>query len=76
MKTTIDIPEEELNSAMRFTGSATKREAVVIALRDFNRRHRMARLVRHSGTFTELDTNETIEGRAAERTCTLREEEK
>ncbi|MFP4166852.1 MAG: type II toxin-antitoxin system VapB family antitoxin [Opitutales bacterium] len=76
MKTTIDIPDEELESAMRFTGSATKREAVVTALRDFNRRHRMARLVRHSGTFTDLDTNEAIEAWDAERASRFPQEEK
>ena len=29
MKTTIDIPEDELRDAMRFTRATTKREAVV-----------------------------------------------
>ena len=42
MKTTIDIPEKELKDAIRFTGAATKREAVVTALKDFNRRKRIA----------------------------------
>ena len=44
MKTTIDIPEEELSDAIRFTGARTKREAVVSAIVDFNRRQRMAEL--------------------------------
>jgi hypothetical protein len=48
MKTTIDIPDRELKDAMRFTGAKTKRAAV---LADFNRRRRMAALVRHSGSF-------------------------
>ena len=50
VKTTIDIPEKELKDAMRFTGATTKRHAVVIALRDFNRRKRMAALTKHFGT--------------------------
>lgn len=50
MKTTIDIPEKELKDAMRFTGATTKRHAVVTALRDFNRRKRMAALTKHLGT--------------------------
>jgi Arc/MetJ-type ribon-helix-helix transcriptional regulator len=33
----------------RFTGATTKREAVVTALRDFNRRRRMAALAKHFG---------------------------
>jgi len=50
MKTTVDIPERELKDAMRLTGAKTKREAIVTALTDFNRRKRMAALARHFGT--------------------------
>ena len=53
MKTTIDIPEDELRDAMRFTKSKTKREAVVTVLVDFNRRRRMAELVKYAGTFSD-----------------------
>lgn len=60
MKTTIDIPESELAEAMRFLNAKSKREAVVTALREFNRRRRMARLVRFSGTCDFVD-NETLE---------------
>ncbi len=67
MKTTIDIPEGELKDAMRFTGASTKKDAVVRALVDFNRRKRMADLVKHSGTFTQMDSNEAIEERDARR---------
>ncbi|MBI2494161.1 MAG: type II toxin-antitoxin system VapB family antitoxin [Candidatus Rokubacteria bacterium] len=49
MKTTIDIPEKELKDAMRFARATTKREAVVTALRDFNRRKRIAALAKHFG---------------------------
>ena len=38
MKTTIDIPDNELSDAMRFTRAKTKREAVVTAIADFNPR--------------------------------------
>ena len=60
MKTTIDIPEAELEEAMRFLGAKTKREAVVAALQEFNRKRRMANLVKHSGT-CDFDTNAEIE---------------
>jgi Arc/MetJ family transcription regulator len=50
MKTTIDIPDKELADAMKFTGARTKREAVLTALVEFNRRRRMAELVKYSGT--------------------------
>ena len=62
MKTTVDIPENELKDAMRFTKAKTKREAVVRILEEFNRRRRMAELVKYSGTFGDsFPTNEQIE---------------
>jgi len=62
MKTTIDIPENELRDAMRFTQATTKREAVVKILEEFNRRRRMAELVKYSGTFSDrFPTNDEIE---------------
>jgi Uncharacterized protein conserved in bacteria (DUF2191). len=62
MKTTVDIPENELKDAMRFTKAKTKREAVVRVLEEFNRRRRMAELVKYSGTFDDrFPTNEEIE---------------
>jgi Arc/MetJ family transcription regulator len=61
MKTTVDIPEKELEEAMRFTGAKTKREAIVKALEEFNRRRRVAELVKHLGTFHSIATNEEIE---------------
>ena len=62
MKTTVDIPENELRDAMRFTKAKTKREAVVKVLEDFNRRRRMTELVKYSGTFSDaFPTNEEIE---------------
>ncbi len=56
MKTTIDIPEGELRDAIRFSGAKTKREAVVTAIADYNRRQRMAGLTRHLGTCKKLMT--------------------
>jgi hypothetical protein len=61
MKTTVDIPDEELRDAMKFTGAKTKREAIVHAVSDFNRRQRMARLVRHFGTCPDLMTVEELD---------------
>jgi hypothetical protein len=54
MKTTVDIPDSELAEAMAFTKARTKREAIVTALMDFNRRRRMAALVKHAGTCRDL----------------------
>jgi hypothetical protein len=68
MKTTVDIPEDELRDAMRFTKAKTKREAVVKVLVDFNRRRRMAELVKYAGTFTDaFPSNDEIEAVDARR---------
>ena len=61
MKTTVNIPENELRDAIRYSGAKTKREAVVTAIADFNRRHRMAELVRHAGTCDDLITVEQLQ---------------
>jgi len=41
MKTTLDIPNNLLDEAMRVSGAKTKRAAVLAALGDFARRGRM-----------------------------------
>ena len=46
---------------MRFTKAKTKREAIVTAVVDFNRRRRMADLARHLGTCKDLVTAEELE---------------
>ena len=72
MKTTVDIPEGELKDAMRFTKAKTKREAVVKVLADFNRRRRMAELVKYAGSFSDtFPANEDIEAIDAPRSRKL-----
>lgn len=61
MKTTIDIPDEILQEALRFSGAQTKREAVLRALEEYNRRQRMARLASHLGTFKHFMTREDLD---------------
>jgi len=60
MKTTVDIPTDELEDAMRFTRARTKREAIVTAIVDFNRRRRMAELTRHAGSCPGLTTADEL----------------
>jgi Arc/MetJ family transcription regulator len=60
MKTTIDIPDEELRQAIRFTGAKTKKDAVVFALKDFNRRQRLAMLAKMLGTFNDFMTPDEL----------------
>ncbi len=54
MKTTVNIPDNDLKDAMRFTRAKTKREAIVTAIQEFNRRKRMAELTRYAGTCEDL----------------------
>ncbi|HRQ88678.1 MAG TPA: type II toxin-antitoxin system VapB family antitoxin [Bacteroidia bacterium] len=61
MKTTVDIPDRMLADAMRYTKAKTKREAILTALEDLNRRHGQAELIQYFGTFDSLMTNEEIE---------------
>ena len=60
MKTTIDIPDHVLADAMRFTGAKTKREAVVKALEEFNRRQMVEDLIASFGTL-DFVSNDEIE---------------
>jgi len=66
MKTTIDIPEEALAEVIRHTGAKTKREAVLIAIADFNRRKRLERLVARAGKSMDFMTREDLRRTRAE----------
>ena len=41
---TVDIPALVLKEAMKFTDTKTRHEAVIVAVKEFNRRHRLAAL--------------------------------
>lgn len=60
MKTTVDLPEEELEEAMRHTKAATKTEAVNLAVADYNRRQRLAKLADKFGTFKDMMTRSEL----------------
>jgi hypothetical protein len=60
MKTTVDIPDVELEDAMRFTRARTKREAIVTAITEFNQRRRMAELAKRAGSCPDLMTTEEL----------------
>ncbi len=61
MKTTVDIPENELKDALKYAKAKTKREAIVTALMDYNRRKRMAELVEYSAVSETFMSNEALE---------------
>jgi len=61
MKTTVDIPEKELEDVMRYTKAATKTEAVARAVADFNRRQRLGKLAAELGTLREMMTRQDLD---------------
>jgi len=60
MKTTVEIPDEELRQVIKYTKAKTKREAVVHAIKDFNRRQRLAQLTKVLGTFEDFMTQDDL----------------
>jgi len=60
MKTTIEIPDDELRQVIKYTKAKTKREAVVHAIKDFNRRRRLAELTKILGTFEDFMTQDDL----------------
>ena len=67
MKTTIDIPEELLSEAMANLKASTKREAVVAALEEFNRRRRAEKVIAMFGTFKNFMTQKELRQMREER---------
>ena len=61
MKTTLDIPEKLLAEAMKAAGATTKRDAVLRALEDFNRRARLRRLTERLGRSETFMSPEELE---------------
>jgi Bacterial antitoxin of type II TA system, VapB len=61
VKTSLDIPDQELADVLHFSKAKTKRDAVVTAITEYNRRHRMAELIKYSGTSETMMTNDEIE---------------
>ena len=58
MKTTLDLPPDLLDEAVRISGGRTKREAVIRALEEFTRRAKLAQLADRLGdseTFMSFD---------------------
>jgi Arc/MetJ family transcription regulator len=58
MRTTLDIPEDLMREAMELLGFKSKTDAVIVALRELVRRHRLDELKGLAGTMrVEVDRN-------------------
>jgi hypothetical protein len=60
MKTTIEIPDETFGTLLRLTRAKTKRDAILAAIEEYNRRHQVEALVATFGTW-KMDSNEELE---------------
>lgn len=61
MKTTIDIPDKELRDIMKHTRAKTKREAVVTAVSEYNRRCRVEKILGFLGKMDGIMTQEDLQ---------------
>ena len=55
MKTTLNIPKELLEEAVRLAGVRTKTEAVTLALKELIRRKKVERLIEQTGSLEFSD---------------------
>lgn len=60
MKTTVDIPDDLLQEAMRLSDAKTIRAAVIAALEWYNRRQRQREVVKYLGTFKNFMTQREL----------------
>ena len=60
MKTTIEIPDNAFDVLLRLTRAKTKRDAILTAIVEYNRRHEVEALVATFGKW-KIDSNELIE---------------
>jgi hypothetical protein len=63
MKTTVDIPEKLLESALKYTGAKTKKDAIVHILEDYDHRMRVQKLFDSikNGPPLDFPSNDEIE---------------
>ena len=60
MKTTIDIPETELERLLEYTHARTKKEAVLMAIREYTGRMRRRELADTLGSFEEFMSGDVL----------------
>jgi hypothetical protein len=60
MKTTIDIPDDDLEEVLKYTQAKTKKEAIVFVVQDFNKRRRLMELSKILGTFKDFISQEDL----------------
>ncbi len=65
MKTTVEIPNDELKQLITFTGAKTKKDAINTAIKSYNKQQRLLALSKKLGTFENfIEANELEQMRA------------
>ena len=60
MKTTVDIPQDMLVELIEHTEARTKREAILTAIEEYNRKKKVAALADVVGTFEQFMTADEL----------------
>ena len=59
MRTTLDLPEELLNEAMKITSTGTKTGVIILALRELIRKSKITDLKKYRGKiYLDIDMDE------------------
>ena len=66
MKTTVEIPNEELDQLIAYTGAKTKKDAINVAIKSYNKQQRLATLANKLGTFKNFIDTGTLDQMRAE----------
>ena len=61
MKTTIDIPDAVFKELIENTKAGTKREAIITAIKEYNRMRKISSLADAIGTFDKFMTNDELD---------------
>ena len=61
MKTTVDIPDDMLAELVENTSAHTKREAILTAIEEYNRKKKIAQLSDVIGTFDQFMTSNELD---------------
>ncbi|NQU62752.1 MAG: DUF2191 domain-containing protein [SAR324 cluster bacterium] len=65
MKTTVEIPNEDLKQLIAFTGAKTKKDAINAAIKSYNKQQRLLTLSKRLGTFENfIDADDLVQIRA------------
>jgi hypothetical protein len=60
MKTTVDIPDEALDSLLRLSGASTKKDAIITAIISYNQKRQMEEVAKLAGSFRDFMTQDEL----------------